>query len=64
MTSYCLQLRSGEILNEQYLVDSANRKRRDGCIHSIWTVDGKRFVKTSPKGNPVKIFTKHDLEYH
>lgn len=45
------------------LVDSANRKRRDGCIHSIWTMDGKIFVKTSPEGNPVRIFTENDLEY-
>jgi len=44
------------------LVDSANRKRRDGCVHSIWTIDGKLFVKTSPEGNPVRIFTKDDLE--
>ena len=44
------------------LVDSANRKRRDGCIHSIWTMDGKLFVKTSPEGNPVRIFTQDDLE--
>ena len=45
------------------LVDSANRKRRDGCIHSTWTMDGKLFVKTSPEGNPVRIFTENDLEY-
>ena len=45
------------------LVDAANRKRRDGCIHSIWTMDGKLFVKTSPEGNPVRIFTENDLEY-
>jgi len=45
------------------LVDSGNRKRRDGCIHNIWTMDGKLLVKTSPEGNPVKIFTKDDLQY-
>ena len=44
------------------LVDAANRKRRDGRIHSIWTMDGKLFVKTSPEGNPVRIFTENDLE--
>jgi len=44
-------------------VDSGNRKRRDGCIHNIWTMDGKLFVKTSPEGNPVRIFTKDDLQY-
>ena len=45
------------------LVDSANRIRRDGCIHSLWTMDGKLFVKTSPEGNPVRIFSENDLEY-
>ena len=45
------------------LVDSANGKRRDGYIHSIWTMDGNLFVKTSPEGNPFRIFAEDDLEY-
>ena len=44
------------------LVDSANKKRRDGYIISVWTMDGKVFVKTSPDGNPVRIFTEEDLD--
>ena len=44
------------------LVDSANRKRRDCYIISVWTMDGKVFVKTSPDGNPVRIFTEEDLD--
>lgn len=44
------------------LVESANRRRRDGLIHSVWTLDGKVFVKTSPDGNPVRIHSEYDLE--
>ena len=43
-------------------MDAANRKQRDGCIHSICTMDGKLFVKTSPEGNPVRTFTENDLD--
>ena len=44
-------------------VDAAYRRRRDSCIHSISTMDAKLFVKTSPEGNPARIFTENDLEY-
>ncbi|PFX17278.1 Transposon TX1 uncharacterized 149 kDa protein [Stylophora pistillata] len=60
-------------LDRRGLVKSANTKRRDGCIHSIWTIDGcihsiwtidgRVFVKTSPDGNPVRIFSDDDFEY-
>ena len=43
------------------LVDSANQRRRDGCIRSVWTMDGKVYVKTSPDGNPTRIFSENDL---
>ena len=29
--------------------------RRDGLLLSVWTLDGKIFVKTSPEGSPIKI---------
>ena len=44
------------------LVDSANQRRRDGCIRSVWTMDGKVYVKTSPDGNPTRIFSESDLD--
>lgn len=44
------------------LVDSANQRRRDGCITSVWTMDGKVYVKTSPDGNPTRIFSENDLD--
>ena len=44
------------------LVDSANQRRRDGCITSVWTMDGKVYVKTSPNGNPTRIFSENDLD--
>jgi len=59
----CLFMNENSTSYRRGLVDSANRKGRVGCILSIWTMDGKLFVKTSPEGNPVRIFTKDDLEY-
>ena len=44
------------------LVDSANQRRRDGCIISVWTMDGKVYVKTSPDGNTTRIFSESDLD--
>ena len=44
------------------LVDSANQRRRDGCVTSVWTMDGKVYVKTSPDGNPTRIFSENDLD--
>ena len=44
------------------LVDSANQRQRDGCITSVWTMDGKVYVKTSPYGNPTRIFSENDLD--
>lgn len=44
------------------LVNSANQRRRDGCIRSVWTMDGKVYVKTSPDGNPIRIHSESDLD--
>ena len=27
----------------------------------VWTIDGKVFVKTSPEGRPIRIYSEHDL---
>ena len=44
------------------LLRKANDKRRDGLVTSVWSLDGKIFVKTSPEGNPVRIYEEEDLE--
>ena len=45
------------------VVAEANRRRRDGTLLSIWTLDGKIYVKTSPTGSPKKIYYVEDLDY-
>ena len=44
------------------LLEEANRRRRDGTLLSVWTMDGKMFVKTSPDGRPIRIFSEVDLD--
>ena len=44
------------------LLRKANDKRKDGLIISVWSMDGKIFVKTSPDGAPVRIYEKEVLE--
>jgi len=44
------------------IVNRANEMRRDGLLLSVWTLDGKIFVKTSPEGSPIKINEIEDLE--
>ena len=44
------------------IVDEANKRRRDGTLFSVWTLDGKIFVKTSPDGSPIRIFSEEDLD--
>ena len=29
---------------------------------SVWTMDGKMFVRTSPDGRPIRIFSEVDLD--
>ena len=41
----------------------ANEKRRNGQLLSVWTLDGKIYVKTSPEGRPIRINELEDLEY-
>ena len=44
------------------IVNRANEMRRDGVLLSVWTLDGKVYVKTSPEGIPIKINDLEDLE--
>lgn len=44
------------------VVEEANKRRREGTLISVWTLDGKIFVKTSPSGSPTRIFCKEDLD--
>lgn len=39
-----------------------NIMKADGLIVSVWTLDRKVYVKASPTGNPIRIYTKHDLD--
>ena len=43
------------------LVKTANQKRREGMLLSVWTLDGEIFVKTSPEGRPIRIYEENDL---
>ena len=45
------------------IVNRANEMRNDGSILSVWTMDGKIFIKTSPEGRPIKISELEDLDY-
>ena len=44
------------------LVKKANEKGRQGNIVSVWTLDGKVDVKTSPAGTPIRIYEFSDLD--
>ena len=43
------------------LVEAANKRSRDGLLMSVWTLDGKVYVQTSPQGTPIRIFPEEDL---
>jgi len=45
------------------IVNRANAMRNDGLLLSVWTMDGKIYVKTSPEGRPTQISELEDLEY-
>ena len=36
--------------------------RKNGLLVSVWTIDGKIFVKTSPSGSSVRIHCSEDLD--
>ena len=41
---------------------SCERKEKRWVLLSVWTLDGKIYVKTSPEGRPIKINDLEDLE--
>ena len=43
------------------LVSKALRKRKNKILTSVWRLDGKVFVKTSPDADPIRIETEADL---
>ena len=40
----------------------ANQMRKDGMLSSVWSMDGKIFVKTSPDGSAQRIHSQEDLD--
>ena len=44
------------------IVKRANDMRKEGLLLSVWTMDRKVFVKTSPSGAPVRIYSVEDLD--
>ena len=44
------------------LLKKASDKRKDGIVFSVWSLDRKIFVKTSPEGDPIRIYEQSDLE--
>ena len=43
------------------LVGKANVRKEELSLLGVWTIDGKVFVKTSPEGRPIRIYSEHDL---
>ena len=44
------------------IMKEATKRRQEGTLLSVWSLDGKIFVKTSPYGSPVRIFSEEDLD--
>ena len=43
------------------LLSKALKKRKDKILSSVWTLDGKIFVKTSSDEEPIRIQSEADL---
>ena len=43
------------------LIEEANKRKHDGTLVSVWTLDGKVLVKTSPSGSPIRTNFLSDL---
>ena len=46
----------------RHLVNKSNTKRRNNELLSVWTMDGKVFVKTSPEGSTNRMSCDEDLD--
>ena len=49
-------------ISRRKVLMKANQMRKDGLLVSCWTLDGKICIKTSPDGNPVRIYAEDDLK--
>ena len=45
------------------IVKETNKRRQEGTLFSVWTLDGKIYIKTTPDGSPVRIFSEGDLDH-
>ena len=43
------------------LLGKANARKEELSLLGVWTIDSKVFVKTSPEGRPIRIYSEHDL---
>ena len=43
------------------LLGKANARKEELSLLGVWTIDSKVFVKTSPEGRPIQIYSEHDL---
>jgi len=43
-------------------LEKANQERKDGLVKSVWNLDGKIFLKASPDGAPIRIYSNGDLD--
>ena len=43
------------------MMKDASKKRRDGLIFTVWTLDGKSFIKRSPTGEAFRVFSLEDV---
>ena len=53
--SNCIRMCESLTAYRRYLVNKLNTKRRNNELLSVWTMDDKVFVKTSPEGSPIRI---------
>ena len=43
------------------LVGKANARKEELSLLGVWTIDCQVFVKTSPEGRPIRIYSEQDL---
>ena len=43
------------------LMGKVNARKEELSLPGVWTIDGKVFVKTSPEGRPIRIYSEHDF---
>ena len=58
----CIFINENLTAYQRKIFKKANKMRKDELIQSIWTLDGKVYVKTSLDGAPVRIYCLEDLD--